>query len=406
LLDNLNDNHSSLEQTAGDSHPILRASFISPRIPIDPIRGLEPLDRDGEEEFVKVELLARAAYGFFDVGNESCKDDGLEDISIANETKPIASLVELDRFKLLHAVVALGCRAEIIWHAAARCPHQVEERDEFGRVPLYLACERLAMLHSRHVANRQVTVTEETAGETASDGTSNDEVQEDGTPEIAGSTEDSNSNDGIYRKFVESLLLGGDMSILQAGKANNVTQATRSQDPSQPPPLPVSPSLMEIEKKPRLDTVCDEDLMEHISITQETINILIHSPLFGEPEMASVPNCEGAEGRLALHTVLEAGMQWFEDGFHDFSGDKEELNNGHAQVVGRDNSKSMVQILVDAYPRALEIQDGKTRLFPFMIAATPKALLIDEEQEGICTMQLETVYQLLLKAPTMLCRHL
>ena len=58
---------------------------------------------------------------------------------------------------------------------------------------------------------------------------------------------------------------------------------------------------------------------------------------------------------------------------------------------------------MDVYPRALEVQDGKTRLFPFMIAATPKALDTLNELEIDCTKHLETVYQLLLKAPTMLC---
>jgi len=75
------------------------------------------------------------------------------------------------------------------------------------------------------------------------------------------------------------------------------------------------------------------------------------------------------------------------------------------EVTNSNNSKTVVQILVDVYPRALEVNDGKTGLFPFMIAATPKALHTSNELEDECTKQLETVYQLLLKAPTMLCHH-
>ena len=94
--------------------------------------------------------------------------------------------------------------------------------------------------------------------------------------------------------------------------------------------------------------------------------------------MAAVPD---AEGRLPLHVVLEAGMQWA----------------GEDDGVG---DSLVPQSLMDVYPRALEIKDGKTRLLPFMIAATRKSLDVSNvsEDEG-CTTQLQTIYQLLLKAP-------
>jgi len=68
-----------------------------------------------------------------------------------------------------------------------------------------------------------------------------------------------------------------------------------------------------------------------------------------------------------------------------------------------DNSSTVVQMLVDACPHALEVKDGATQLFPFMIAAIPKKALGTSNE---CTRQLGTVYHLLLKAPTMLCCRL
>jgi len=56
--------------------------------------------------------------------------------------------------------------------------------------------------------------------------------------------------------------------------------------------------------------------------------------------------------------------------------------------------------MIDIYPRALEIKDGKTRLLAFMIAATRKSS--DESNLSVnegCTMQLQTIFPLLLKAP-------
>ena len=86
------------------------------------------------------------------------------------------------------------------------------------------------------------------------------------------------------------------------------SQAIQAEQLTQPLPSSESSPSTEIEKKPSSDTICDDDLLEHLSLTQEVINILLYSPLFGQSEMASVPNNENADGRLALHVVLEAGL--------------------------------------------------------------------------------------------------
>ena len=94
------------------------------------------------------------------------------------------------------------------------------------------------------------------------------------------------------------------------------------------------------------------------------------------------------EGRLPLHIVLEVGLYWVDGGDTD---NKEEYSTDERY------SFNVAQALVDVYPRALEIKDGKSGLLPFMIAATPKVCYELENNE--CTKQLETIFQLLMRAP-------
>jgi hypothetical protein len=104
---------------------MLRDSFISSRQPVDPSLGLKSLCEDGLEEFAKVEMLARAALGQFNVGNDRSVD--------------ICP-------SLLHSIIELGCPPELVWHSAAKYPHEVEKLDEFGKSPLFVAVEKVSNL--------------------------------------------------------------------------------------------------------------------------------------------------------------------------------------------------------------------------------------------------------------------
>jgi len=393
----------------------LRESFVSPRRPVDPIRGLELLDDDGEEELAKVDLLARAAYGFFvvDAGDADFSSDEVKKPNASSLAPPSETAMvddSVDRFRLLHAVIALGCRPEIIWHVAAKYPHQVGERDEFGRVSLFLACERLAELYHR------LTNKLKERRESLTDRKLSYEEDEDAANE-------GDASDSDLTKFVSSLLLGDDYALLLFdGRRSTIQPLMQLQQ--QPPQSRLSPENSPTTKiSPLMETpssdgapTCDGDLIHHLAMTREVINILLHSPLFGQPAMANVPNNNETPGRgagrLALHVVLDAGLQWIErDGTYGrcASREEEEANgrsNPNDKFVANNNcNSSTVQMLVGACPSALEVRDGKTGLFPFMIAATPKKTLdtFNELKNGECTKQLETVYQLLLKAPTMIC---
>lgn len=342
-----------------------RASFISPRQPIEACRGLMPLDGDGEEEFAKVEILARAASGVFDVDGFFREDDTEPDAAIRNS---------VDRFPLLHAVIALDCKPEIIWHAANTYPQEMLEKDKFGRTPLFIACQRLtAMYSSRAVKAHTSPAAQTKEALSLSDKPRSRKLEEDG----------SNDDDSMNTRFVESFLLGGDLSLLQTNHLHPSTYATSPQS-ANPHQLP---------KKPSYD----------LSLTQEVIAFLLHSPQFGRLEMACTEN---AENRLPLHVVLEAGLQWTDRDVHRQGYGVEAIRpRKDHQCDHDDNSNTVVHMLVDACPRALEVQDGETRLFPFMVAATPKKALGALGTSNECTRQLGTVYHLLRKAPTVLCHN-
>jgi hypothetical protein len=79
------------------------------------------LDMDGDEELAKVEMLAIAASGFFQVYSETTptSPSPLPPADTTTSTSKTTSC-----FRLLHAVIALGCAPETVWHAAAVYPHR------------------------------------------------------------------------------------------------------------------------------------------------------------------------------------------------------------------------------------------------------------------------------------------
>lgn len=307
------------ESVLGIDEQLLRDSFVSPRRPIDINLGLEELDRDGAEEIAKVDLLARAAHGFFVIGSSE-------------------TYTYTDNFQLVHSVIALDCPPEIIWHACAIHKDQVGERDAFGRTPLFIACERFVTLYSQLLNSLKVSTEDDT---TQDDDSSQTEAE------------------ATTSKFVASILLGCNTHLLE-----NTSPIESSES---------LPSPVESET----NNSSNNDLMNKISLSKEVISILLHSPLFGKTEMASVTD---AAGRLPLHIILEGGVGWKDDGTED------------------SNSYNVVQSLIEVYPRALEVKDDTSGLLPFMIAALPKeSSSASENQE--CTKQIETIFQLLCRDP-------
>ena len=345
--------------TRGDSlldmgEEAFRESFkVISRRPIDPSFGLEALDCDGQEEYAKIELLARAGYGFFEGGGSGSE-----------------TITHTDNFQLLHAAISLGCPPEVVWHVGAANTHQVEEKDAFGLCPLFLACKRFVALYSQHLQHTMNSLKKEAPKAVMK------ERGEDAFNNKVG----IESQDETGSKFVESLLLGGDYSHLLENAHQQSTEPSHPQQPNQPlPETPPTMAEVESESNP------DDDLIERMSLSKEVINILLHSSLFGKPEMASITD---NEGRLPLHILLEVGVYWV---------DGDDTDNKEQYSTGGRYSYNVAQALADVYPRALEIKDGKSRLLPFMIAATHKACYELENEE--CTKQLETIFQLLVRAP-------
>ena len=320
---------------------LLRDSFVSPRRAVDPVYGLELLDSDGMEELAKIELLVRAGYGFFETTMSHNNNNN---------------------FQLLHAVIALGCPPEIIWHVCATMKHQVEEKDEFGRSPVLLACVRFAALYLQQHSNKVSTGIDEPQ----------QHEQRECTNEGVGNEE---SLDEAGCNVVESLLTGGNL----LKNSHNVSE----------PPNTQLPQLQRTQESSNVDEVeseasSDNEIKEQFSLSKEVISILLKSSLFGRPNMASVTNLEG---RLPLHIILEAGVQWVDNDDDITEGDSDKYI-----------SYNVVQLLVEVCPHALEIKDCTSGLYPFMIAATAKDISESEVEEED-TKQLETIFQLLLKAP-------
>ena len=232
----------------------LRFSFTSPRQPVHPINGLGALDLDGEEEFCKVELLARAACGFLHDNRNG------------------------DEFFLVHQLINLDQTPEVVWHAACKYSHEVTLKDARGCVPLHLACERLArstVVKNDHEIEKQQSFSSE-----------------------SGHSSDHSFTAG--RTFVESFLLGGSSHLFEfhahvneessSSLRDDVRESNEHRMPSSSRRLSIAPRH---EKK----------------FAVEIINMLLFSEKFGSKEMASVQN---DVGRLPLHIIVDA-VHWTGD---------------------------------------------------------------------------------------------
>ncbi|KAL3809856.1 hypothetical protein ACHAXA_000225 [Cyclostephanos tholiformis] len=345
------------------------SSFIYFRNPIDPTLGIESLDGDGDEELAKIELLAKAAYGCFEVYSETTFTSTSPTLPADTTTTTTGKISSC--FQLLHAVIVLGCAPEIVWHAAATYPHQVEEIDDLGRCPLFLACNRLAECTRLANQHRRIFDAKEI-----------DEATE--NVDVVGSKDMDSGT-----KLVRSLLLGENYPSVLNDAMRSTTERPSTQRPTRPnrQTKTAMSSMAESGNVSFPLSTRDDDLRECASLSREIIDIMLRSSLFGKPEMASVPD---AKGRLPLHVLLEAGMQWVGEPVLNCD------SNGENDV----GDSLLLQSLMDVYPRALEIKDGETGLLPFMIAATPKSPKESNEtgNEG-CTRQTQTIYWLLLKAP-------
>lgn len=226
---------------------MLRDSFISSRQPVDPSLGLKPLCTDGLEEFAKVEMLARAALGQFNDGSD-------RSINICPS--------------LLHAVIELGCPPELVWHSAAKNPHEVEKLDEPGKSPLFVAVEKVSNL--MRLCRERTPASDCIPQEAAAD------------------SDESEPSEAADRNSESSQL---------EGETSKVTEEA-TQD------------------KVNADTL----------MYQEIIDMLIKSRVFGIPAMASIPD---NRGRLPIHLVLEAGGLWTSGNEHQGDDDSNSTDTAH-----------------------------------------------------------------------------
>ena len=319
---------------------MLRDSFISSRQPVHPVLGLKPLCDDGQEEFAKVEMLVRAAQGHFNV------DSG----------RPV-----------LHAIIELGCPPELVWHSAAKYPHEVESSNESGKSPLLLVTEKLSHLlqlrreekspHSNEISDA-IALQEAADKHSRSDDSDRSDISE---------------AEAARNYFVKSFFLGNDSQLNQDDPVTpNAIPSSRVTDPD-------PPNTIEEANQGKVDA--------DILMYQEIFDMLIKSRTFGKPVMASIP----CRGRLAIHILLEAGELWINENVHQGNDDEE----SGAVDTARQNPH-MITTLIDAYPQALLTRDYETGLFPFMIAA-----MANNNSEGVNGGRrvLETIFRLLLEGP-------
>eukprot|EP00804_Cyclotella_cryptica_P018489 CCRYP_004319-RD/>CCRYP_004319-RD protein AED:0.16 eAED:0.16 QI:363/1/1/1/0/0/5/1728/758 len=331
---------------------VLRASFTSRRRPVHPVRGIA-LDEDGDEEFVKVELLACAACGHF--GFE--RNLGVEKISLQT-LHARASNVEgscparseqsrSDSFHLVHEVIKLGCPPEVVWHAASKYPFEVTTKDAMGRVPLSLACERL-------VGALAVDDEEMKAKHYCVDPA---------TPQGSDLVSDRNESDNFNaaRTLVESFFLGDSTSLpdFPTIDGNSSSCAARNQEMPQVErsiPSTTSSSILPptndgCKSSPILAPKQQESFAE-ASFAVEIINMLLYSSVFGSKAMASTPN---DERRLPLHIILEA-VPWID--VREEEENNPDQNESSSSKETKIEQTKLVDSLIDAYPRALESRDG------------------------------------------------
>ena len=332
---------------------ILRDSFVSSRQPVDPVLGLKPLcDEDGQEEFAKVEMLVRATRGHF-------------------STRPLD-------FLLLHAIIELGCSPELVWHAAAKYPDEVQQIDEQANSPLLVATEKLSHLLQRRRELRisQQRLPDESFEILEQEAHVSSPNRLDDNDEASGS--DISETEAARNYFVQSFFLGNDSEIkLDESSLPDHTSPQEEQEFGLNPDPP-HPAEAEEESNCKIDA--------EILLYQEIIDMLIKSKVFGERGMASSPD---SRGRLPLHILLEAGALWIEE---DDNQSNEESNVGGNTT--RQNCR-VISTLIEAHPQSLLTKDNETGLFPFMSAATN-----DENEDEIAV--LETVFRLLLEAPAVI----
>lgn len=242
---------------------MLRDSFISSRQPIDPVLGLKPLCEDGQEEFAKVEMLARAAQGYFNAGSNRF----------------------VDSFpSLLHAIIELGCPPELVWHSATKYPHQVEKVNESGKSPLFLAVEKLSnLLHRRR---EQMIISDASPYQEAGDDLSRSDD---------GDGSEVSDASAVRNSFARSFFLGNDNQL-------NLDDVNASQFEGE--------HAVEESNRSKVDT--------DILMCKEIIGMLIKSRVFGKPTMTSIPD---NEGRLPIHVLLEAGGVLISDNVYQADGE-------------------------------------------------------------------------------------
>jgi len=321
---------------------MLRDSFISSRQPVDPILGLKPLCDDGHEEFAKVEMLARAAQGHFNMGSGRF----------------------VDSFPpLLHAIIELGCPPELVWHSAAKYPHEVEQMNESGKSPLFLAAEKLSNL--LHLRREKISISNSIPHQEAADAKSQS-GDSDGSEVFEAAA--------VRNSFMQSFFLGNDVQLNLDDAAPPVTSNALS--PQLEEELTPDPDLHNVVEEVNQDKV-DADILMY----QEILDMLIKSRAFGKPAMASIPD---RQGRLAIHVLLEAGAPHVN------------VNQADDESKTTDTARQnphIINTLIDANPQSLLVRDYKTGLFPFMIAATSNT-----EGANESTRELETIFRLLLES--------
>lgn len=320
---------------------MLRDSFISSRQPIDPVLGLKPLCEDGHEEFAKVEMLARAAQGFFNVSSN----------------RFVVSFPSL-----LHAIIELGCPPELVWHTATKYPHEVEKVNESGKSPLFLAVEKLRnLLHHRR---EQMIISDVSPYQEAGDDKSRSD-------DSAGSEVSDAS--AVRNSFSQLLFLGNDNQL----NLDDVNALSSQFEGELNIGLDTPTAVDEVEESNRGKV--DTDIL----MCKEIIDMLIKSRVFGKPTMTSVPD---NEGRLPIHVLLEAGGLWISDNVYQADGESNTTDTTHQNLC-------IMNTLIDANPQSLLIRDRKTGLYPFMIAA-----MSNTDGANNCTKELETIFRLLLES--------
>lgn len=313
----------------------LRTSCTFLRRPIHPIFGLERLDEEGDEELTKCELLARAVCGNY--STENCNS-----------------------FLFVHAATKL-CQPEVVWHAARKYPSHVMMNDEFGRVPLFLACERLV-----------TAVLFKTAPKTP---TSVDflDLTDNGSAFVAASLPKYPATNSLSASATEEII-AYHHSAPSTGIGN-----PRNQQSSK-----VTPNTSFLTAQDQMKSAV------------EIADMLLYSSAFGNKHMAAIPN---NKGRLPLHVVLEA-VPWTDHNDTEVNTHDSKAAAGHPHII---------KSLIDANPLALETKDCTTGFYPFMIAAVaPERKLTSDNDanEEMYLSSVETVFRLLLECPTVISLYL